>query len=195
MHRSGFGDLQLRFTTSLLAGSALTPAEFARDAPDRTLGASLVVIAPTGQYMKDRLINIGTNRWEFKPEIGGSRQFGRWNVESSIAAWFFTSNSNFVDGPKQQDPIGAIQGHVSYTFKPRLWLAADATFYAGGRTTLNGTRKADVQSNSRLGVTLALPLGRRSNLKVSWATGFTTRVGADFDTISVGLQTVWFGKP
>jgi hypothetical protein len=57
------------------------------------------------------------------------------------------------------------------------------------------TDKADVQSSSRLGVTLTLPLGRRSALNVAWATGFTTRIGADFDTIAVGLQTVWFGKP
>ena len=39
VHRTGFGDLQLRFTTSLLAGSALAPAEFARDTPDPTFGA------------------------------------------------------------------------------------------------------------------------------------------------------------
>jgi hypothetical protein len=95
----------------------------------------------------------------------------------------------------EQSPIGTFQAHVGHTFRPRLWLAADATFYTGGGTRLNGTDKADTQSNSRLGVTLAVPVGRRSSLKVSWATGFTTRIGADFDTLGVALQTVWFGKP
>jgi hypothetical protein len=84
---------------------------------------------------------------------------------------------------------------VSYTFRPRLWLAGDATFYTGGRTTVNGTAKADVQSNSRLGVALALPVGKRSALKLSWATGFTTRIGSDFDSLGVAFQTVWTGRP
>ncbi|MDH4023229.1 MAG: transporter [Gammaproteobacteria bacterium] len=192
VHRSGFGDLQLRFTTSLLAGSALTPAEFARDTPDWTLGASLVVIAPTGEYMEDRLINIGTNRWAFKPEIGGSRQFGRWNLESSIAAWFFTRNSDFVNGPKQQDPIGAIQGHVSYTFKPRMWLAASLTWYAGGRSLIAGQSQRDTQNSTRGGLTLSVPVGDRQSVKFLWQTGISTRIGGgDFDTLGIAWQYAW----
>jgi hypothetical protein len=192
VHRTGFGDLQLRFTTSLLAGSALAPAEFARDTPDRTFGASLVVIAPTGEYMKDRLINIGTNRWAFKPELGGSRQWGRWNLEGSIAAWFFTDNSDFVEGPKQQDPIGAIQGHVSYTFKPRLWLAASLTWYAGGRSLVAGQSQDDTQNSTRGGLTLSLPVGSRQSIKLLWQTGISTRIGGgDFDTFGFAWQDAW----
>ena len=51
---------------------------------------------------------------------------------------------------REQDPIGTFQAHVSYTFKPWLWLSADATFYTGGRTTLDGAVKADLQRNSRV---------------------------------------------
>ena len=107
--------------------------------------------------------------------------------------WLFTTNDDFYGGQvRKQDPLGALQAHVSYVFRPRLWVAADATFYTGGRTTIDGQPKDDVQNNSRIGLTGALPLGRRQSLKVSWASGFTTRVGGDFQTLAVAWQFLWF---
>ena len=194
--RSGLSDLRGQLTVNILGGPALTPREFATHRPDTILGLSLAVVAPIGQYDPSKLINIGSNRWSIKPQLGLSRTLGPWYLELYGGMWFFGTNKNFFGGStREQDPIGTFQAHVSYTFKPRLWLAGNATFYTGGRTTLDGRVNADVQSNSRLGVTLGLPLGRRSSIKVAWATGFTTRIGADFDTFGVALQTVWFGWP
>ena len=194
--RSGLADLRGQLTVNLLGGPALAPREFASHRPTTILGLSLAVAAPTGQYDPAKLINIGSNRWSFKPEMGFSRTQGRWYLELYGGVWIFGTNADYYGGAvREQDPLGTFQAHVSYTFKPRLWLAGDATFYTGGRTTVNGTVKADLQRNSRLGAALALPVGRRSALKVSWATGFTTRIGADFDTLGVAFQTVWYGRP
>jgi hypothetical protein len=194
--RSGLADLRGQLTVNVLGGPALAPREFASHRPTTILGLSLAVVAPSGQYDPAKLINIGSNRWSFKPEVGFSRTKGRWYLELYGGVWVFTDNGNFFGGSvREQEPIGTFQAHVSYTFKPRLWLAGDATFYTGGCTTVDGLAKADLQRNSRLGVTLALPVGRRSALKVAWATGFTTRIGADFDSLGVAFQTVWFGRP
>jgi hypothetical protein len=194
--RSGLADLRGQLTVNLIGGPALAPREFATQRPTTILGVSVAVAAPTGQYDPAKLVNIGSNRWSFKPEVGFSRTKGRWYLELYGGAWVFGTNRNYYGGGvREQDPIGTFQAHVSYTFKPRLWLAGDATFYTGGRTTVNGTAKADLQKNSRLGAALALPVGKRSALKVSWATGFTTRIGADFDSFGVAFQTVWFGRP
>ena len=194
--RSGLGDVRAQLTVNILGGPALTPRDFASVRPDTVVGLSLVVSAPTGQYDPSKLINIGSNRWAVKPQIGASKTVGPWYLELYAGLWFLGANTDFYGGSlREQDPLGTLQGHLSYNFKPRLWLAADATFYTGGQTTLDGTERADTQSNSRVGLTLAVPLGRRSALKASWATGFTTRVGADFDTFGVAVQTVWFRKP
>ena len=194
--RSGLKDLAGKVTVNLLGGPALSPREFAGRRPDTVLGASLAVVAPTGQYDPSKLINIGSNRWSLKPEVGVSKTWGPWYAELYGGVWLFTTNTDFYGGSvREQDPVGTLQAHVVYTFKPRLWLAADATFYTGGRTTLDGTVKADLQKNSRIGLTLAVPVGRRAALRVAWASGFTTRVGADFDTLSVGLQVAWFRNP
>jgi hypothetical protein len=190
--RSGLADLRLRLAVNLVGGPAIGPRDFASRRPATTLGASLSLVAPTGQYDPAKLINLGSNRWSWKPELGLSHPRGRWVFELYGGAWFFTDNDNFYGGSRrEQQPIGTLQGHVGYTFKPRLWLAGDATLYSGGRSTVDGVRKDDLQRNSRLGLTLALPVGRRHSIKFAWATGFTTRIGGDFDTLAVAWQYLW----
>jgi hypothetical protein len=190
---SGLGDLRGKLTVNLLGGPALAPREFAALKPKTVLGVSVEVMAPTGEYDPTRPVNIGANRWSIKPEVGFSRTHGPWYVELYGGVWFFGTNTDFNGGlVREQAPLGALQAHVSYFFKPRLWLAADYTFYTGGRTTVAGAVKVDLFANSRFGLTLALPLARRAALRVAWSTGMTTRVGSDFDTLSAGLQVVWF---
>jgi hypothetical protein len=191
--RSGQGDMQVRLAVNLLGGPALTPAEFARQPPKTTLGASLQVVMPTGQYDGERLINIGTNRWAFRPELGLSHPAGKWTFELHTGAWFFTPNDDFFGGQRRtQDPIFAVQGHVGYSFRPTFWLSANLTYYAGGRTTLDGVLKDDRQSNARVGMTLAVPVFRGHSLKAAWSRGATTRIGQNFTTLSAAYQYRWF---
>ncbi len=193
--RSGFADLQSRLTVNLLGGPAMTPGEFAARTPSTTLGFNLVTVAPTGQYFPDKLINIGGNRWAFKTELGLSQPVGKWAFEAYAGTWFFTPNDDFYGGQRRtQQPIWAFQGHVSYTFRPRLWLAASATYYTGGRTSLDGEPRADLQKNARISLTGSVPLGRRQSLKLFWAKGATTSIGANFTTYSVSYQFLWFDR-
>lgn len=187
--RSGIGDTKVKFTTNLIGGPALILSEFVQRKPQTTLGASLTVSAPTGEYHPDKLINVGTNRWAIKPEIGLSHPVGRWTLEVIAGAWFFEDNDDFFDGQhREQAPLASVQGHVSYTFRPRLWLALNATYYDGGRTTLNGVKKDDRQSNSRYGLTLSVPIAQRQSLKLNWNDGATTRFGSDFSSWGIAWQ-------
>jgi hypothetical protein len=191
--RSGFGDFQSRLTVNLLGGPALTPKEFATRPPSTALGFTLVTVAPTGQYYPDKLINLGANRWAFKTELGLSVPVGKLAFEAYAGAWFFTTNNNFYGGgTRTQKPIESFQAHVSYTFRPRLWLAASATYYTGGQTTLNGHLNADPQKNSRISLTASVPLARQQSLKLFWAKGATTSIGANFNTYSLSYQLLWF---
>jgi hypothetical protein len=115
-------------------------------------------------------------------------------VEGSAGAWIFTDNDRYYPGEsiRHQDPIGGFQGHLSYTFGRRTWVAVNATWYTGGRSRINGMEKADLQRNTRLGATWAQPIGRRQSLKVGYSAGATTRVGADFRTITAAWQVVIF---
>jgi len=191
--RSGPGDPRLRLSVNLLGGPALPPAEFAVRKPATTLGASLTVVPPLGEYYPEKLINLGANRWAFKPELGLSVPVGRWSLDAYAGVWLFGDNDEFFGGVRrEQDPIGALQFHASYTFRPRLWVAFDSTWYAGGRSTVNGVEKSDRQENTRIGLTLSLPFGNRQSIKLTLSDGATTRVGGDFSTFGVAWQYAWF---
>ena len=194
--RTGLGDARVKLAVNLLGAPALGPAEFARAKPRTVLGASLTVSAPTGQYYPDKLVNLGANRWAFKPEVGLSHPIGRWLLDAYVGVWLFTENDDFFGGKKRtQDPLGTVQFHVSYTVRPSLWIAADATFYSGGRSYVSDLANQDFQSNSRVGLTASVPVARGHSVKVSVATGATTRIGQDFNTVGLAYQYIWLDGP
>ena len=191
--REGTSDLRLRLTLSLLPGSAQSVADFMRAAPDRTLGVSLVVNAPSGEYFDDKLVNLGTNRWALRPEFGGSRRFGRWNLDGSLGVWLYGDNDEFLGNKERsQEPVTTLQGHLSYTFAPRLWLGASGTWYTGGTTSVDGVSDRNRQGNSRAGLTLAIPVGQQNSVKLAWSKGVTARFGGDLETYSLTWQYLWF---
>lgn len=75
--RSGIADTRFRFSVLLLGGKAVTLEEFPQAKKSTIIGTSLTVIAPTGQYFSDKLINLGTWRWSFKPEVALTQPIGK----------------------------------------------------------------------------------------------------------------------
>jgi hypothetical protein len=191
--RSGLMNPAMRLSVNLYGGQAMNLEEFARFRRKTIVGASFAIVAPLGQYDPARLVNIGTNRWAAKPELGMSRRFGNWFFDLYLGAWFFSANENFQGRVREQDPIISTQTHVSYAFKPRLWAAFDANFYTGGRTSIDGLRNFDLQRNSRVGATLSIPVTKRQSVKFSGSTGAVTNIGADFISIGVAYQYLWGG--
>lgn len=192
--RQGLADSRYRLSINLLGNDAMRLREYVK-APRRTIvGTSVTVLAPTGQYDRTRLINLGNHRWAFKPEVGVAVPKGPWDIDAYLGVWLFTANDDFYPGglERTQDPVVALQGHVSYTFKPRLWLAFDGTWYSGGSAQVEGGEPVGAVSNSRVGVTLSLPVGSRQSFKVSYSGGVVVRTGTDFRTLAIGYQFLWF---
>jgi hypothetical protein len=196
VRRSGLADMRIRFSVNLRGNPARSPAEFAQFRKRSLIvGTSLTVSAPTGQYDPSRLINIGTNRWAFKPELGISFPVKkRLDLDLYFGAWLFTHNADYFPGNqlRQQDPVIALQGHFSYTFRPKLWIAADMTWYRGGAATVGHGEPTGEQNNSRAGVTLSMPLGTKQSFKLAYSAGTTARIGSDFKTITAAWQYSWF---
>jgi len=116
----GFADPRFRFSMMFLGAPAMTLKELREYQGNFVMGASVQVAAPLGQYDKDRLVNIGGNRWWVKPELGASRSFGKFDAELAVATTIFTDNDDFLGQTREQDPIYAFQGHLVYTFRPGL---------------------------------------------------------------------------
>jgi hypothetical protein len=191
---AGFGDPSLRFTYNFYGAPALRLPEFARYKQDLIVGASLQVTAPFGQYNPQRLVNIGTNRWAIKPEIGLSKASGAYTLEAAAAVAFSTDNGNYFGGKTlQRDPVYAIQGHLIHSLRSGRWFALDGTYYFGGRTTVNGVQKDDELANWRIGFAVGLPVDRHNSIKVFGSSGVAVRTGTDFKTIGMAWQYRWGG--
>ncbi len=205
VYRSGLLDSVFRFSVNLTGAPAMELSQMRQWQQKHLLGASLKVVAPTGQYDPTKLINLGGNRWAIKPELGYSGRFGgHWVLDAYASVWFFTRNPEFfsrnqyVPGTQAQtqDPIAAFETHLSYDFKPRLWVSLDGNFWYGGRTSLNGVENpATLQKSSRIGVTASLPLTRRQSIKLGYAQGAYVRFGGDYKIASVAWQYGWLSRP
>lgn len=193
--RYGFPDLRARFGMNVL-GRALTPREFARQKPRTTLGVSLTVIAPTGTYDPTHLINIGSNRWSFKPEIGLEQPMGKWFTDFSAALWLFGENNDYFRGQVlRQAPLSLFQLHTGYNFRVSQWVAFDANYYSGGATSVSGATPINLLANSRYGVAFSQPMGPGVSVKLSWSHWLNGRYGQNFSTDGVVLQYRWYDGP
>jgi hypothetical protein len=200
LYRSGLLDFTSRVSVNLRGGPSMPIEEFRRWRQKTLLGVSLKVVAPTGQYDPNKLVNWGANRWAFKPDLGYSRQWSNWVLDSYAGAWFYTANPQYysppVPKPQTEKPIGAFEGHLSYDVKPRFWFSLDGNFWFGGVTSLSGiANPATRQTSSRVGITAALPLGPHQSVKVSYNNGDYIRFGGNYQSVSVGWQYSWIGSP
>ena len=191
--RTGFIDPKVQLAVNFLGAPAQTLREFAGFHEGTVAGAALMVSVPVGQYDPSKIVNLGTNRWAFRPRIGASHTTGKWTVELFGDVWLFLDNPDQFGDVVAQDPIWAIQSHVIYSFRPGFWLGFDAGYGTGGNTTVGGVQKNNQQENTLLAGTMAVPVSKRGAFKFVYSTGVSTRLGADFDTFQVFYQYRWGG--
>ena len=191
---SGLADPLFRFSINFIGAPGLTAAEFAKYRQDLIIGASVRVGVPLGQYDDTRLVNVGTNRWSVKPELGISKALGRWTLELAPAVTFYSENDDFLRGKtREQAPLYSVQANASYTFARSFWLAVNAGYFAGSRTTVDGVENNDRQEGLRFGATLALPITRSQSIKVYGITGYNGHRHHDFDAVGIAWQYRWGG--
>jgi hypothetical protein len=190
----GLADPRFRLSVNLLGSPALTIPEFAKYRQRPILGVSLQVVPPLGQYDDDRYINLGSNRWSFRPETGVSWGRGRLILEGAAGAWLFTHNGNYVGRTQTQSPLYFAKANAIVTFRRGTWGAASYGRATGGRTRVDGVETNSLQTNDRLGTTWLIPITRWVAMRVVYTSGLSTRFGADFDSFAVGAQYTWFKR-
>ena len=200
VYRSGLLDSGYRLSVNLKGAPAMQLKEFVKWKQKVLLGASVRIVAPTGQYDPYKLINWGINRWAFKPEFGYSQRWDKWMLDGYAGVWFYTANNAAYAGPfpgkQTQTPVGSFEGHLSRDFgKRRFWASLDGNFWFGGITSLNGIQNLETkQTSSRLGGTISVPVNRQQSFKANYSVGSYVRFGGNYHTVTVGWQYSWIGR-
>ncbi len=193
---TGLSDAAIRLSLNFYGAPALSLPEFKSYEQDLIVGGSVQVSAPSGQYDDTKIVNIGTHRWYIKPELGLSKALGPWTLEAATAVTLYSTNTDFFNGNRRsQDPLYSLRGHAIYTFASGIWASMDATYFVGGRTTLNGELESDLQQNWRVGATLAYPLDSHNSVKVYASKGVSDRTGNSYVLVGGVWQYRWGGEP
>jgi hypothetical protein len=191
----GLGDVSVSLSVNFIGAPSMTPQQFQglRLNPKPIFGGSLKLVAPTGNYDSDRLINVGANRWAMKAELGMILPLSsNWLLEGAIGGWFFEDNDDFFAGlTREQKPIAAVQAHLIRTFNSGLWASLDANYYKGGRSTVDGRKLNDLQRDSKLGVTLYYPFTRRNVFKLSYMLGSVIDSDENFDIVVLTYSRIF----
>jgi len=192
--RRGFMDPRIRFSMLLYGGPAESPAEFSKSEKSNTVvGAAVALKLPYGNYLEDRLINLGQNRWMIRPQLGVTHSRNKWTYELTGSIFLFGNNNEFWNGNKlKSDPLYALQGHLIYNFRPGLWASLSTAYGSGLQATINGLPKDNKAANWVNAVSVGLPLSRTQGIKLSW---FRLRsqadTGSDLDSLIVGWSMMF----
>jgi hypothetical protein len=192
--RSGPGDPRVRLSVNLVGGPALGGAAFraytASHPVNTIVGAALAVTLPLGEYMKDKLLNLGENRFVVRPELGVVQTWGAWSCELTGSAYLFTDNDAYRgDRRRAQDPLYALQTHLVRTFAPGWWASLSAEYAGGGESRVEGVRKSDRRGDLLYGVSLGLPLNRQSSVKIAYVGSRTQKdIGGDTENLAIAYS-------
>ena len=191
---SGVGDASVTWSVNLFGAPAMTPSEFRTwlSDPGPVLAASIKLVAPTGEYDSERLINIGSNRWAAQARLGYIQPLGSgWLAEFSAGTWLFEDNDRFQGSTRKQNSLRSVDASLIRRFRSGNWASLDLNYYFGGRTRVDGEFNDDTQKNSRIGLTMVYPFPGGHAVKLSYSRGLVTRVGGAFDSLGFNYIRVF----
>ena len=197
IHRRGMADPRLRFSVNLYGAPALKGAKFAQYRAEHitntTVGASLSMTMPLGQYMDDKLVNIGSNRWSLRPQLGVLHTRGPWSFELTGSAFVFTDNDDFVDDAVlKQKTTYAVQAHAIYNFSSGLWTSLSTAYGSGGNIKIDQVKTKFEVDNWLMAAGIGFPVGKTQGIKLTWMSGRTqNQVGRDSDNLLLSWSIRW----
>lgn len=195
--RSGFADPRIRFSMNLIGPKAMGPKEMQEYMVSHplstTFGASIAITLPLGEYFNDKLINLGQNRFVFRPQIGMVHNWRNWSFELTGSAFIYTNNNNFFNGKtRRQNPIYALQTHLIKRFKNRIWASVSLAYGSDGKTTVDGVSKDDLRVNGLGALSVGFPLLKTQSIKLNYLrTESFNDLGSDMNTFVLAWSIVF----
>jgi hypothetical protein len=189
------GDSSYQMGVLIAGAPALSISQLDKYTPGTTFGASFSVTAPTGSYDENKILNLGSDRWSLKPELGVCHPFGseqKWELDAYANVFFYTDNTSYLG--KQifrQEPLPGFEGHLSYAFNHRLWTSIDARYSFRASTYVDGIDQNNPQQNFVLGSETNVSLNARHALVLVIAKALVHNNGPAILGFSLRYDYTW----
>jgi hypothetical protein len=175
---NGFGDPMIEAGINLIGPKAIRNIpDLLRYEPKLSLDVIVDLAFPIGEYDSDQALNLGQNRWYGRLGTPVVWQIGSWvpgrrtTLEALPSVWFFTDNDDYVGQTLSTDPMFQLEAHLTRDFTEHFWGSLDATYIAGGESSVNG-----VGGDSLNNVGVGLTLGYQINDNLSLTAGYMATV-------------------
>ncbi|WP_034061552.1 transporter [Lacinutrix jangbogonensis] len=155
--------------------------------------------APTGSYDADRILNIGTNRWEFKLGFP-MMKFFNWGTNKVISIELVPTLSLFTDNTDisgtnaslEQTALFNLEGHVTRKFSKLIWGSFDYLYRNGGRTSLGGVNNNDLINALQIGGTVGFDINPKIATYVTYGGIVAQNTnGLDGDFLKLSFSYNW----
>jgi len=193
---AGAGDSSYTVSMLLKGGPALSVAQFDDYQRTTTVGMSVSVTAPTGRYDGNKILNLGSDRWSFKPEVALSQPFGpdqKWQLEAYANAYFYTDNTSYHGREiLRQEPLAGVEGHISYSLNDSIWVSLDTRYAFRGTTFVGGVDQNNAQQNVLVGSEMNVSINARHSLLFEFAKAAVHQNSPAVVGFSVKYDYLWW---
>ena len=183
--RNGFADPRIRLSVNIIGPQAIGIKEMREyliaHPVNTTVGISMAVTLPLGQYFEDKLLNLGQNRFIFRPQIGMVHNWVNWSFELTGSVFIFSNNNDFANGKtKKQDPVFAVQTHLLRRFKHNIWASVSAGYGLGGQSIVDKQPNNDNRGDVLGALSVGFQLMKKQAIKFAYVRSQTLKdIGAD----------------
>jgi hypothetical protein len=192
---AGAGDSSYQIGMLVIGGRALSTSQFESYKPTSSLGVSFAITAPTGLYNADKILNLGSDRWSFKPEVAVSLPFGpeqKWEFNGYGNVSFYTDNTSYRGREiLHQQPLPGLEGHISYSLNDKAWVSLDTRYSFRGITSVDGVSQNNAQKNFVVGSELNISLNSQNSLTFVFAKAIFHQNGPTATGFSIKYDHMW----
>jgi len=116
-------------------------------------------------------------------------------LELLPVVWLFGDNDDYVGQTMKTDPLFQLDAHVTRDLTEHFWAAVDASWYYGGKATINGVPGEKLNSVG-VGLTLGYQINDNLNLTVGYKTTVDDSGAGDLqmDYFMVTLVYGWHAR-
>ena len=195
---SGYADPSVQLDVNLFGTSQLkSTVDLVNYEPTWTLDAAVLLAFPIGQYDKDKLVNMGLNRWYGRFALPFKYHFGAFapgymnSLELIPSVWLFAENDDFVGQKLENDPLWQLEAHLTHDFTRKFFGSLDLLYRGGFQSEINGVEVGEDLDIGNLGFTLNYQITDTFTMRTSYMSNVFGDSDLDNSVIRIQLVYAW----
>ncbi len=155
----------------------------------------LCVTAPTAEYDNDKALNLGANRWSFRPGVGmlkGLTSKGTF-LQAKVSVELYTKNDEYGPARQEQDknPLYQFQAFLTQFVDQKTFASLDYFYDYGGETEIDGVAQDDKTKTHALQFGVTRMITDTVGVMIKYKKDIEVENGPKTDTLGIRVNYVF----